>query len=1656
MIEQNILKLLQLGDSIQKIDVYNKKYIRFIFKLNYILSKQFQFSIYFHIIIIILFFGQIWELNLQKVEIEGDDILEIINYLEKIFIFNKIINNIISYKIITRVVFSLCILLLCIIILNTILLITNKEIKFLIALSSLINIIICYYLNGPLLQILLYSTVCHNGNHIYLNIQCSKNKLFLISIIIKLIFVFVIIIYIIYVSLYFNDINCINGSNVKSKINSNYTTIILIIKIIYFFLEYFLNFYLNNNKVVILLYYFIFCLINILISFYVYKKVYYYNNIINILHHYGWYYSSWFSICILLKVLLGIKDLKLIIIFGLILITFGLYFNNKYKEFKLLTELNILKGNSLKDIEEYNEILINLSKSNSHKNRTLIAGVIKRFEEYLSNNVELNDHYNKFINDKHLQKIFSSYNELKILSMISIIYTYNIEKSEDATDLTLNKCYFLINKFKNITLAIWLCTKIKKSTHIQSYYKYVLMEEIKEYLIKKLNKSINKLSLKHIQISSVILYNQYVELFKVKIYDATCSQIDYFDILKNSVTNSKSTDDFLKLGEDILSLKEDILSLWEKILYLNPFSNESEKDYLMYLDSILHDNVLLEAEIKRYNTFKAKKMPEKNNEYYSMFIQELNAVLLVDGYSYNGKIIYATPNFPSLFMFTGKEILNICIDDLLPDVIQTFHKYLIEDAIKYSNLSYIFKNKKNALLKGKNGIIYNIDLFIKPVPNISFGLIYFIYIQKIQESNLIIILNDNFYINGFTEINQVESNFIMNDNYGLSQSINGYHIGLIIPEILLQMDYNINSNSFDILKDNMDIKGYLYPIHNLNIFDDKIKKILDIIKEKKIAELNNENIFTTFEEYDELIKELKRQHPTPFSIFFKIESHSFIGGKYKYYTIYITKDLLFEKESVISSQLNTNILPKKGNNYLSQNNNNYLKQKNKDINEDSSIYNSSIDHSLIFKNVKIKLNRQSKILIKDKVNNLNKELLSNKDININKEALNNEKKNKQKSNNINFKQNNRDLFPIQLITESAELNNLKKEIFNKNDSFYIKLIKIISYIYIVLIIGLIVFDYISIKKKLNNAIEFLKENIYFPYTKITIACIYNSAINIKLIREKIIQNDKCPIADCSQFYADLLKKCYSEVRVQKYDIGFFFPDYLKIFQQRLHAELFILNRTDAIYLNLDIDSFLNLIIGQGFKIIANFTDFFNEDPQNQENRNILNVYLRNMIVGSLKFFYSDYIGFSGKEKENRCDEISYNSPLANTVSVFLFVIFILIISYLILHKNNMEIFLLDKLINFNSTDFDEYLKQLKELKKKFRDDSNDEDERDMDDFDLGDNELDVKNKDNFKDNVKNTNIKKKIVNNKENTKEKKIKQGKIQEQKLKKRKIMSDYFIKYNIYFGIKICIIFFFSIIYFLISKLMFEKMKKNYKEFDSTIEKINQVYFESFQTFLIFKEQVEIFHRTKDKSNLIIPKDTEINLPTIGNSLMYLTRSTKYSSESLEIFDKLYNNDACEVLAQNDNEYNYCQNIFSSILTKGLGQAIVQMDIIITNVIDELNTLKNNNNLEKIYTLNSSFFNYEMFIGYYMLESFLLTQTFFDTFRKDEKYSIDMKNYIFLVIFVIIFIFLMICLFWFTYTYKKIENSFLNFIGILPSKFIADDKDFYKAIFRLSKYFY
>ena len=1649
MIEENILEWIDLGDSVQKIDLYNENK-NTLFQISYLLQQYSSISLYFYLFLIFLFFAQIWEINIIKVDTEGDGILEIIKYLEKVFLLRDLITNNAILILLGVICLLFYIFSIFFGIVNLILYLKNKKSRILISLNNYLNLINVYYLNGPSLEIVFSSVLCDKDNKISL---CSfNNTSTLIFLIMCIIYALLLIISVSMSAFFANNIGNINGSDVSSKINNNLTPMIVITKLILFIFHFIMKFVIDD-KYFIYVYYFLFIIGGIYNSIYAFRKVFYYNATVNCAFHLGVYYTTWFSICIFFKQLIKIQDITLFIILGIIILTFGAFFNHKYRIFQLITEFNIFEANDLLCIELYNSTLLDLLKKNDHKSKILIAGVIKRFEEYLSNNSELSEQYHKLINDKHLKKKFTSNNELIILSIIYIIYSYNIEKSRDSADITFNMCYFLINKFKNPLYAIWLCVKIKTNNKIQSYYKYVLMEQIKYYLISILNKNTNKLTIKHVQISSVILYNQYVDLFKIKIYDATCSQIDYFDVLKNNITTTKTTENFLKVGEDILTLREDILNLWEKIILLNPFSNESENDYMIYLETILQDEILMRTEEKRYNTLKAEKLSERNNPYYSLYIQEKSSVLLVDGYSYSGKIFYTTPNFPSLFMFSGKEVINTSIDDLLPDVVQTFHKYLIEDAIKYSNLNYIFKNQRDVLLKGKNGLIFNVYLYVKQAPNLSFGLIYFAYIQKIQEQNFILILDENLIINGFTGMNQIGSNFTINNNYGLSYTINGHHIGKLIPEILLQMNYDSKRNKFCLSKNNIDLKGNLYSIHNFKDLDEKFSKIIEFIKEKKNNE-NNENKITSFEEFDEFVKFLNSQQVKSFSIFFRIELHTFINCTYKYYRIYIMNDLLSGNDNILSEHSNVNSIISDENNF------NQKKLKLKDLNENHNytmtggLLKQDLGNKLI--RLKTELNRKSNVLNKGNIDKLNKQN-NHKEINLQEEdninniqinMIDSSNNNDNKNKNINFsKPSNPSSIITQSSAESAEFNKLKNEIINKNDSFYVKLMKNLSLIFILLNILLMAYDYLYTSKIINNMITFLLQNLFFVHTKICAAGIYNSGFNLKLIKEDII----CIDIPCDDVYSNLLLKCLKEVRYKKYNISYFFSDFQNIFNQKLSYDLYIYNRSSTDSLDLNIDNYLNLLIAQGMKVISDLQEYNNNSTE-EVNIGIIDNYLKNILNNSLKYFYSNYKGFSGKEKEERVQNISSNPPLRFLISVGLIVVLICVFSYYITKIHNMVIYFLDRLINFSSNNFDEYLKKLDELKKRFRDDNNDEDEKNMDELDLKNDEIEGK-----KENSKNIEEKKEnsLINNK-NINKKKIKQNKIQQQKLKKKKIMSKYFLKLNLFFALSISTIILISLFYYILTIVVTTKMKRSYKIFDAVLEEINGVYFNSFKIFLQFKSQLELYYNTKDKSKLQIPEDKSIERPKIGNSLLEITHNTKYSAESIQMIKDIYSNNACLALSNNDAKYIVCEGLFSSILTKGMEQAIIQMSTMITSCVDELNSLKDNSTLEKIYNYTTNYFSYEIFVGEFLLESFLKTQNIFESFREDEKKYIFKIYKIVLCAFSVVYIILLIVMIYSIYKYKNITNSFFNFIGIIPSKFIADDDNLYKTLLKLEQNYY
>ena len=923
MIESNIINWIELGDSMQKLDVYGKKKMITLFNFLRILMIYNSFNTTFFIILHCIFFIQLAMLCLIDVSPENDWIVTIFLFFKDIFLFEDIIRNSLGYKIAIIIVSVMTLTVIGTVVFLMICIIRDQiTFKLPITILNIIIILLIYYIIGPIVNICLLFSNCSHGIHQFLQIECFTNITHILLSAASIINLIFFLLFSLAMSLYYNEIGTLSNANVKTRINCNYEIFSNIAKIVIFILEFVIQYYGGGKKVfklILEIYIFLNC---VGFTYYVYRTVLFHDERMNIMVHYGWLFTAWFSLGIFVKTALEIQDITAFIIAGWVILGIIYYFIIKFREEYLITDFNILEAKEIKDIELFKETLLNLLFENTFKSKIYLMGFIKKFEEHLKTAPELNERYKKLITDEYLCKRLNKETTLPIYAIIYIIYEYHIKHAKLKLDIALNMSYFLINKLKNPTYAIELCSSLSVDGYKHLYFKYMLMEGIKEYLVNKIDKSNDRTSVKHVQISSVILYNIYIDMFKVKIYEATTNQIDYFEILKSTVTTSKSTQSFLKVGEMILKVRNDILTLWNKIVELNPFSDESAKDYMLYLQGILQDDVFANSEDKKYKSLKNNRLSERNSVYHQMFMSELSSIVLIDGHNNNGKLLYMTPNFPNLFSFNNRELLNTTIDDLLPDTIKTFHKDLIENAIKFSNLNYLFKSQRDFILKGKNGGLYNVKVFIKCIPNLSFGLIYIGYITKSQDHSFVIVLDKDLNINGFTEMTKSGAPFTMNNNYGLTQSLYGHHIGTVIPEILLQMEYK--DEKFSVPKNEIELKGNLYPVSTWKELDHKIEAVLNKIKENGSLQDKDDEKKETIKEYDKLLQEITIKYPHAFSVFYKISTRNFINGKYTYHRLVITNDLVnlnehsikdnksLEKSSrKIDNEINVNLIDNK-------------------------------------------------------------------------------------------------------------------------------------------------------------------------------------------------------------------------------------------------------------------------------------------------------------------------------------------------------------------------------------------------------------------------------------------------------------------------------------------------------------------------------------------------------------------------------------------------------------------------------------------------------------------------------------------------------------------------------------------------------------------------
>ena len=1747
MIESNIINWIELGDSMQKLDVYGKKKMITLFNFLRILMIYNSFNTTFFIILHFIFFIQLAMLCLIFVSPENDWIVSIFLFFKDIFLFEDIIQNSLGYKIAIIIVSFMTLTVIGTVVFLMICIIRDQiNFKLPITILNIIIILLIYYIIGPIVTICLYFSRCSNGTHEFLQTECFTNISHILISAASIINLVFFLLFSLAMSLYYNEIGTLSNANVKTRINCNYEIFSNIAKIIIFILEYIIQIYGEGKlifKIILELYIFFNC---VGFTYYVYRTVLFHDERMNIMVHYGWLFTAWFSLGIFIKTALDIHDITAFILVGWFILGIIYYFIIKFREEYLITDFNILEAKEIKDIELFKETLLNLLFENTFKSKIYLIGFIKKFEEHLKTAPELSERYKKLITDEYLCKRLNKDTTLPIYAIIYIVYEYHIKHAQLKLDVALNMSYFLINKLKNPTYAIELCSSLTVEGYKHLYFKYMLMEGIKEYLVNKIDKSNDRTSVKHVQISSVILYNIYIDMFKVKIYEATTNQIDYFEVLKSSVTTSKSTQSFLKVGENILKVRNDILTLWNKIVELNPFSDESAKDYMLYLQGILQDDVFANSEDKKYKSLKNNRLSERNSVYHQMFVSELSSIVLIDGHNNNGKLLYMTPNFPNLFSFNNRELLNTTIDDLLPDTIKTFHQDLIENAIKFSNLNYLFKNQRDFILKGKNGGLYNVKLFIKCIPNLSFGLVYIGYITKSQEHSFVIVLDKDLNINGFTEMTKSGAPFTMNNNYGLTQSLYGHHIGTVIPEILLQMEYK--DEKFYVPKNEIELKGNLYPVSTWKELDHKVETVLNKINEKGSLQDKDDDKKETIKEYDKLLHEITLKYPHAFSVFYKISTRNFINGKYSYHRLVITNDLVNLNEHSI-----------KDNKSLEKSSGKMEGEINVDLTNNKTMEKES-------KGIKFKLcsDTNANIQKKDELQKIEGEgeqgqeganaggehLVDMDTPEPNKAEVN---KNKEVKKIIKGGSKSEDSSLLTKISvEMAGFNRLKTFILNKKETSDVRLMKILSFVYGLITIAFLVYDSIQNKNNLNEMGEYLKENLYFNHSKIAVAILYFSGLNLKWFKDGHINGTSCPNRNCRQLYTNIMIEAINDIKTQKENFTKFYEDFRDILkeEQEMDLELYNLNYTDKI--TIDTDNLLNLLVFNGLKLKAGLDTYFDGSING-----VFDIASSNLLKQSLNYFYSNISSFKDEQKEKKIKENFTLIPIALICVAVLFAALIIGFIYIVYKIYSNEIYFLEKLINFNSPNFDGYLKSLEDIKKRLRLESEEDEEKDED------MEMESKKATKKEEDEENAKKKKKMNEDKENDhhkrKKKDKKSNKFMQVKQKKKRIMGMFFFKWNLFFTIKVLIILVISISYYLVSSVINSKNKSNYLDFDQTTDAIEAVYKQTYELYLKLKTQMEIFEErmrvkidainsfcdlndtevkyfnysyesrklnnsvvniscnnigcdrtncdkeyakscvndvncddTKKKAmceglrcidsienyQMYIPSNEELTSPKLGSLLMPLVSAVDDSSTETEIkLNNLYNNDSCIILVGKEDfeEYDFCSKFWSNILGKGMEQGITQLGLSVASVTDELNSLndlsdvlnkKDNNTNNTNSTIDnpktfdnltkeseSAFFQFSIFVEYYLFESYLQTYKIFDVLRDVKLENIKNSFNIILYIYLVGSILLLIILLYFVYESQYLLNSFLNFVGIFPVKYLMEDNVLYHDTLRLEQ---
>ena len=416
MIENDIINWLEISESMKYIDIYSKQTRAKFFRLIHVMMGFKSYGSFWYLLLKLFYLLQIMMLAINDIPAEtSDNVVTLLKYISNIFLVNEYLS---SEKFYSLVILVLSILTLIIILIYVYIEVSINLGKFYIRLPVSIlnyfNPLLIDYLMGPIIMITFLSTKCDDNNeHMLLHKKCFSDPIHIVVVLFAIINLIFYLGYNYLLSVYYNEIGAINENKLAARINCNYELFIFLNKCVIFILSYFNEYYFPNNKIMRMIIQIYICLSYTIFCVYCYQEVLYYTATIDIFHLYGNAFISWFTFCLIFKELLKFQDISVLLIVGYIIIAIILYLLEDDRRDFLLTDFNIFQANSIKKIEIFVQQLYNLISVNSIKNKTILVGMIEKFENYFQTNYELNSRYTKLHMDEIVNKKITNKLELK-------------------------------------------------------------------------------------------------------------------------------------------------------------------------------------------------------------------------------------------------------------------------------------------------------------------------------------------------------------------------------------------------------------------------------------------------------------------------------------------------------------------------------------------------------------------------------------------------------------------------------------------------------------------------------------------------------------------------------------------------------------------------------------------------------------------------------------------------------------------------------------------------------------------------------------------------------------------------------------------------------------------------------------------------------------------------------------------------------------------------------------------------------------------------------------------------------------------------------------------------------------------------------------------